>query len=80
MITGLGADDVIKMAWRIQKNISSTAFWVEHLDIPVTASLGVAVKRQKNTTLKEIMESADKALYQAKSSGRNTVWEDVLQN
>ena len=73
MIADLGADDVMKLAWRIQNNIESSSFYVEQLDVPVTASFGVAVKPQTSTTLKEIMENADKALYQAKSAGRNTV-------
>ena len=43
------------------------------LGIRITVSIGVAIYPGDGTNLKKILESADKALYQAKRSGRNRV-------
>jgi len=42
-------------------------------NIPVTASIGVAVYQQHGTTREALIEAADRAMYQAKHSGRNRV-------
>jgi diguanylate cyclase (GGDEF)-like protein len=43
------------------------------LDIPVTVSVGVATFPEDGTALTSILDRADKALYEAKRSGRNLV-------
>jgi diguanylate cyclase (GGDEF)-like protein len=43
------------------------------LGIKITVSIGVATYPDDGTTLKGLLERADKALYQAKKSGRNRV-------
>jgi diguanylate cyclase (GGDEF)-like protein/PAS domain S-box-containing protein len=40
---------------------------------PVTISLGVATLSRKSATLEEVLRAADRALYEAKSAGRNSV-------
>ncbi len=42
-------------------------------EIPVTASIGVAVYRLHGVTLKSLIELADRAMYRAKQTGRNRV-------
>ena len=73
MITDAAEEDVVSIAWRIQKNISLRPFVIGDLRIAVTASFGVASKNSSAQSLKAIMDNSDKALYQAKANGRNMV-------
>ena len=66
-------EDVMATAERIRANIESDAFKIGDLEIDVTISLGVASKAFEARTLSEIISNADKALYQAKQTGRNKV-------
>ena len=72
-LSGLDHETAINTAWRIQKTIEASAFRIGDLEINVTASFGVASKTSGCTTLSDIIDRADKALYQAKRTGRNTV-------
>ena len=45
-------------------------FQAEHLR-PITVSIGLALFDKNDASLDSLMERADKALYQAKSAGRN---------
>ena len=72
-LPGVKHEDAMKTAWRIQKTIESYAFRIGELEINITASFGVASKTPSCTTLADIIDKADKALYKAKESGRNTV-------
>jgi len=42
-------------------------------DLSVTASIGVATSRMENPSAEEVIRAADKALYRAKSAGRNRI-------
>ena len=42
-------------------------------EISVTASIGVATSTQENSSAEEVILAADKALYRAKSAGRNRI-------
>lgn len=59
------------VAERIRHAISEKSVSTEAGPIPVTASLGVAVSLCRDT--KDILRSADEALYQAKARGRNRI-------
>ena len=73
-LPGVDQDTAIKTAWRMQKSIEASPFFIgDSAEITVTASFGVASKTVSCTTLPDIMDKADKALYQAKKAGRNTV-------
>jgi diguanylate cyclase (GGDEF)-like protein len=73
MVTDTERESAVRIAWRMQKNIASSSLRVGDSEIAITASFGVAVKTQCNTMLTQVIDNADKALYQAKSIGRNTV-------
>lgn len=44
---------------------------VEHLELPVTASIGISMYPRDGKTVEELMKNADAAMYVAKSYGRN---------
>ncbi|MEJ2681541.1 MAG: GGDEF domain-containing protein [Gammaproteobacteria bacterium] len=57
---------------RLCNTIASVTCSCNGTDIPVTMSVGVATSRLDDTT-RQILHRADRALYQAKSTGRNRV-------
>jgi diguanylate cyclase (GGDEF)-like protein len=58
---------------RIRKNIADISFPISTTGSSFTStiSFGICELPVKNKTIKDYIESADKALYQAKSDGRN---------
>ena len=42
-------------------------------DIPITVSIGITISIESDSRPEDMITRADKALYQAKSSGRNRV-------
>lgn len=70
--------DATLTAERLRMIIDQNRFQIEEIEIHVTISLGVSTFDPGNpVTTKHLIESADKALYQSKSNGRNRVtpWE-----
>lgn len=74
MITlpGSSKDSAVMIAERIRESMGKQVFEFEDQEIFVTVSIGVATIGEDDT-LTELIERADKALYDAKSSGRNRV-------
>lgn len=67
-------DMACSIAERIRGAIAARPFALPHDEqIQVTVSLGVATSRGVHDTPAELLDRADKALYQAKSAGRNRV-------
>ena len=61
---------------RIRRLIENYAFNYEGQEIPVTVSIGYHMfypAGKKDVNIEELMDFADKALYEAKSSGKNKV-------
>ena len=79
MLPGTGNEHAVKTAERIRQSINSSNFAIGNLSLPITISFGVASKTEFALTLSEIIDNADKALYQAKNSGKNMVvsYEDL---
>ncbi|WKE67075.1 GGDEF domain-containing protein [Gallaecimonas kandeliae] len=75
VLPGVYMEEALTIAERIRSNVEELAV-PHHLSPPavVTLSLGVAaVIPSKTLTQREFLQSADKALYQAKQGGRNQV-------
>ncbi|MBX3040604.1 MAG: GGDEF domain-containing protein [Bdellovibrionaceae bacterium] len=56
---------------RVRTTIQNTEFNFEGRKIPVTVSVGLAVRQPNETEWEQIFDRADKALYQSKQNGRN---------
>ena len=65
-------EDALHVAEKIRLAIESKEHKIDDSVLPVTVSIGVALKCQKHT-LEDVMHSADEAMYEAKTLGRNKV-------
>ena len=63
----------LKIANRLRENVESQVVEVDGVKIRFTVSGGVASMDENTSSLDAVMKLADKALYQAKSSGRNRI-------
>jgi len=66
-------DDAIRLAERIGDHTRKAMVHVDANDVHYTVSIGVAVLKPGETKIDEFLSRADKALYQAKESGRDCV-------
>ncbi len=69
-----GADDALLVAEKLRAAIENGEFYYEKISYRVTASFGVAsLPKGGKVKRSDLIEAADKALYQAKKKGRNRV-------
>jgi diguanylate cyclase (GGDEF)-like protein len=61
------------VAERIRENISKSVFEKGSYNLKVTLSIGVSACPDNALTIKDLILGADKALYEAKKSGKNKV-------
>ena len=74
MLYNTDADAAMMVAERIRKNIAEQELQYEDNKMSLTISIGVSVFDVDNpVTAKELVELADRALYQSKANGRNRV-------
>ncbi len=71
MLSGDTAEQAKSVAERIRTNIEKNKFIYENTEIPVTISIGAAQHKCGQETAKDLVNRADKALYESKKSGRN---------
>lgn len=73
MITGFVADEASAkiLPERIRKTLESTSFFFEGKPLNITVSIGYSMCNTKCSDAATLLERADKALYEAKNSGRN---------
>lgn len=73
LLTHATTEQGIEVAERIRNAVESTSLIADgHADFCVTCSIGVT-SRSESGDLQDLLQAADRALYQAKSTGRNRV-------
>src|SRR3569623_1797933 len=72
LLSNTDRDGALLLAERIRRGVEQTSVRTQHRNIPITVSLGVATLGATDSA-KTLFEKADKALYIAKSDGRNCV-------
>jgi diguanylate cyclase (GGDEF)-like protein len=73
LLPGVGLAGTTRIAEGIRAAIESEVILIKDVRLNITASLGVAVCPDQATSVESLIAFADKALYQAKSKGRNCV-------
>jgi len=74
IITNLDKENAVKLAERLRNHIESCIIQTEEFgEFSITASFGVAELTSATQDLYEVLITSDKALYDAKNSGRNKV-------
>jgi diguanylate cyclase (GGDEF)-like protein len=68
-----GRNETLEIAERLRSAIEAMRFAHGTLKVTVTASLGVASLDSTTSSLQELIERADLAMYRAKSAGRNRI-------
>lgn len=71
ILLGTGAHGALNMAERLRKAVMNRTFSAENKTFKVTISIGISTCPNDGKRKEELIEKADKALYQAKKSGRN---------
>ncbi len=67
------AGDALMAAERIRSALATTLINLDGTQLTITASLGIAIIDNDDTTVAYLVNRADKALYRAKEAGRNQV-------
>ncbi|MDH5358339.1 MAG: sensor domain-containing diguanylate cyclase [Gammaproteobacteria bacterium] len=67
------AEQAMQLAERLRQKIANLKVQVLTETISITVSLGVAGKKDENSSIDELIKKADDLMYQAKDAGRNMV-------
>jgi diguanylate cyclase len=70
LLCGAQGKEALSVAEEMRRSVESNAFHSQGKPVPVTISCGVA-SFQTGETLDDVFSRADRALYQAKKSGKN---------
>ena len=71
VLPGTDLDNAFRVAERLRETIASQPIQLTESELKVTFSLGITTHQADDNDLEIMLQRADKALYEAKSSGRN---------
>lgn len=71
LLPGTKEEETLRLVNDLRERIASCNFSYQGEAVQITASCGVSCFRKEDTNWTSVFERADKALYQAKKSGRN---------
>jgi diguanylate cyclase (GGDEF)-like protein len=72
LLENISADNALKVGTRICRVVAGHTFDAEGQAVKATISMGIqVVEPSADTTIAEIIEKADSAMYEAKNKGRN---------
>ena len=73
MLHGNNEENILLATERIRSAFAQSSISVDDETIQATASFGVSFMPANEENLEKVINAADKALYEAKASGRNKV-------
>jgi len=73
LLPSVSAEQGLKVAEKIRAAIAAQTLSLDNTKIKMTVSIGLSYQLPADRSLAEIQQRADKALYEAKDSGRNRV-------
>ena len=73
LMPATGMDSAFHIADRLRENIAKHKIIFENKVVQVTVSIGLSYYRKKDSDIQTIIKRSDKALYEAKDSGRDKV-------
>jgi diguanylate cyclase (GGDEF)-like protein len=71
LLPGVSAAQALDIAERCRATIAAFDFTLDDVPIRMAVSVGVSAAQTPNCTIEELLGQADRALYLAKSAGRN---------
>jgi diguanylate cyclase (GGDEF)-like protein/PAS domain S-box-containing protein/putative nucleotidyltransferase with HDIG domain len=79
IITNLPGDEIMKYANKLHSAVENNLFSANGHNVHITVSIGIAEYHNEIKSKQELIERADRALYQAKKDGRNLIrlWKEV---
>ncbi len=73
ILPGKNCDQAAEIAHNIRKNVKNNIRIYGDVRYSITISIGVAEWADKDVSIKDLLQRADNALYEAKNTGRNRV-------
>ncbi len=73
VLKGVGYRRATELAEKLRRNVASTPLKIGSVKLPLSVSIGVAVKHSDESDFGGLLKRADDALYAAKKGGRNRV-------
>ena len=73
ILPNCGKEEAVRVAERIREVMEGNTVYFKNVPLKITVSIGAATHDGKVKNYQDLIELADRALYQAKENGRNKV-------